>query len=128
MPAATTIQGLSKVFRVARRPEGSLARRRSVFRRRWRRWPLTGILHPSAGHATVLGLVPWRQRRRLAFRIGSVIGQRSQLWLHLPPVDTFAAGGRSGGGGGGSHLGVLRRGAALRVRQPDANALLELNY
>lgn len=50
---------------------------------------LTGILHPTAGEASVLGLTPWTQRQKLAFRIGSVFGQKSQLWLHLPPVDTF---------------------------------------
>mgnify|MGYP002386126775 FL=1 len=31
---------------------------------------LTGILRPSSGSARVLGLVPWRERRRLAGRIG----------------------------------------------------------
>lgn len=50
---------------------------------------LTGILHPTSGEARVLGFTPWKDRRRLAFRIGSVFGQRSQLWLHLPPGDTF---------------------------------------
>lgn len=50
---------------------------------------LTGILHPSGGRADVLGHVPWRQRERLAFEIGSVFGQKSQLWLHLPPDDSF---------------------------------------
>jgi ABC-2 type transport system ATP-binding protein len=50
---------------------------------------LTGILHPTAGEAEVLGFNPWQQRQQLAFRIGSVFGQKSQLWLHLPPVDTF---------------------------------------
>jgi ABC-2 type transport system ATP-binding protein len=50
---------------------------------------LTGILHPSSGRATVLGKVPWLERGKLAFEIGAVFGQRSQLWLHLPPNDTF---------------------------------------
>lgn len=50
---------------------------------------LTGILHPTSGEARVLGYTPWAQRQKLAFRIGSVFGQKSQLWLHLPPVDTF---------------------------------------
>jgi len=27
---------------------------------------LTGILHPTSGDATVLGLIPWRRRRELA--------------------------------------------------------------
>ncbi len=50
---------------------------------------LTGILHPSSGSARVLGLTPWTDRRKLAYRIGAVFGQRSQLWYHLPPRDTF---------------------------------------
>jgi len=50
---------------------------------------LTGILHPSSGHVTVLGLTPWVERRKLAQHIGAVFGQRSQLWYHLPPADTF---------------------------------------
>jgi ABC-2 type transport system ATP-binding protein len=50
---------------------------------------LTGILHPSQGEATVLGLVPWRQRRQLAYQMAAVFGQKSQLWYHLPPQATF---------------------------------------
>ncbi|HAG97478.1 MAG TPA: ABC transporter, partial [Ktedonobacter sp.] len=50
---------------------------------------LTGILYPSGGKATVLGLTPWQQRRQLAFHIASIYGQKSQLWYHLPPQDTF---------------------------------------
>lgn len=50
---------------------------------------LTGILHPTSGDATVLGCVPWKERTKLARRIGVVFGQRSQLWYHLPPRDTF---------------------------------------
>lgn len=55
---------------------------------------LTGILHPSAGEATVLGYRPWVDRQKLAFHIGSVFGQKSQLWYHLPPIDTFELMGR----------------------------------
>jgi ABC-2 type transport system ATP-binding protein len=50
---------------------------------------LTGILYPTSGEATVLGLVPWRERQKLAYRIASVFGQRSQLWYHLPPADSL---------------------------------------
>ena len=50
---------------------------------------LTGILHPSSGHIEVLGLVPWKNREALGYKIGTVFGQRTQLWHHLPPSDTF---------------------------------------
>jgi ABC-2 type transport system ATP-binding protein len=50
---------------------------------------LTGIMRPSSGSASVLGLVPWRDRTKLAHKIGAVFGQRSQLWYHLPPGETF---------------------------------------
>jgi ABC-2 type transport system ATP-binding protein len=51
---------------------------------------LSGILEPSAGEAQVLGFVPWRERRALAYQIGVVFGQRSQLWPELPARDSFA--------------------------------------
>lgn len=50
---------------------------------------LTGILHPSGGQARVLGLVPWQERTWPAFQLGSVFGQRPQLWYHLPGINTF---------------------------------------
>jgi ABC-2 type transport system ATP-binding protein len=50
---------------------------------------LTGILFPSDGEASVLGYTPWKQRRELAYQIGTVFGQRPQLWYHLPAIDTF---------------------------------------
>ena len=51
---------------------------------------LTGILYPTSGHAEVLGYVPWQERESLAYEIGSVFGQKSLLWYHLPPSDTFS--------------------------------------
>lgn len=50
---------------------------------------LTGILHPTDGEISVLGLNPAKQRRKLAYRIGTVFGQKPQLWYHLPASDTY---------------------------------------
>ncbi|MDO8378065.1 ATP-binding cassette domain-containing protein [Phenylobacterium sp.] len=51
---------------------------------------LSGILEPSSGEASVLGLTPWKQRKALAYKIGVVFGQRSQLWGELPARESFA--------------------------------------
>jgi ABC-2 type transport system ATP-binding protein len=50
---------------------------------------LTGILVPSAGRVSVLGMNPSAQRRALAGRIGVMFGQRVQLWWDLPLVESF---------------------------------------
>lgn len=50
---------------------------------------LCGILHPTGGEISVLGMSPEKERRKLAMRIGAVFGQKSQLWLHLPALDSF---------------------------------------
>lgn len=50
---------------------------------------LTGILTPTSGHATVAGLVPYRDRERSARNIGAVFGQRTQLWWDLPARESF---------------------------------------
>jgi ABC-2 type transport system ATP-binding protein len=55
---------------------------------------LTGILHPTSGDAQVLGYVPWKDRQKLAYHIGTVFGQRPQLWYHLPAIDTFTLFGK----------------------------------
>lgn len=55
---------------------------------------LTGILYPTSGEAEVLGFIPWKQRRKLAYHIGTVFGQRPQLWYHLPAIDTFTLFGK----------------------------------
>src|SRR5471032_3225479 len=46
---------------------------------------LAGILRPDTGDVCVLGLIPSRQRHELALQIGTMFGQRSQLWYQLPP-------------------------------------------
>ena len=44
---------------------------------------LTGILQPTSGKATVAGHTPWKDRKKLAYEIGAVFGQRSQLWPNI---------------------------------------------
>jgi ABC-2 type transport system ATP-binding protein len=50
---------------------------------------LTGILTPSSGHAYVNGMVPHRDRKRLAFQIGVVFGQKTQLWWDVPVIESL---------------------------------------
>ncbi|MEU4364850.1 ATP-binding cassette domain-containing protein [Promicromonospora sp. NPDC023987] len=51
---------------------------------------LVGILVPTSGAVTTVGLHPLKQRRALARRIGVVFGQRSQLWWDLPVRESFS--------------------------------------
>jgi ABC-2 type transport system ATP-binding protein len=50
---------------------------------------LTGILYPTSGEIKVLGLDPSRDRVKLSYQIGTVFGQKEQLWVHLSPMDNF---------------------------------------
>jgi ABC-2 type transport system ATP-binding protein len=50
---------------------------------------MSGILLPSGGRVEVCGLVPYRERKRLARRMGVVFGQRTQLWWDLPLRESF---------------------------------------
>jgi ABC-2 type transport system ATP-binding protein len=51
---------------------------------------MVGILHPTSGQISICGYDPTKQRKELAYKIGSVFGQRSQLSYHLPPKDSFS--------------------------------------
>lgn len=50
---------------------------------------LSGILHPSAGEARVLGYVPWERQREFKRRFAIVMGQKSQLWWDLPANESI---------------------------------------
>jgi len=50
---------------------------------------LTGILYPEKGDINILGLDPKKDRKKLAYEIGTVFGQKEQLWTHLTPYDNF---------------------------------------
>ncbi len=50
---------------------------------------LTGLLWPTSGTATVMGLSSSRRRTEIARHIGVIFGQRTQLWWDLPVLDSF---------------------------------------
>ena len=50
---------------------------------------ITGVLTPSSGELSVLGLTPVTDRRALARKLGVVFGNRSQLWWDLPLSESF---------------------------------------
>ncbi|MBT3304262.1 ATP-binding cassette domain-containing protein [Candidatus Woesearchaeota archaeon] len=50
---------------------------------------LSGILFQDKGECRVNSLDPQTQRKQLAFQIGTVFGQKPQLWFHLPAIESF---------------------------------------
>lgn len=50
---------------------------------------LTGILYPTNGNISIMGINPVKERKKLSYKIGTVFGQKEQLWIHLTPYDNF---------------------------------------
>lgn len=50
---------------------------------------MTGVLEPTDGKILVNGRIPYKNRKRNAFDIGVVFGQRTQLWWDLPVIESF---------------------------------------
>ncbi len=50
---------------------------------------LTGIIQPSGGKIRVAGYDPSRNRKKLAYKIGCMFGQKSQLYMHLTVRDSY---------------------------------------
>ena len=50
---------------------------------------MTSILYPDQGSVRVLGFDPVKDRKKLSYEIGTVFGQKEQLWTHLTPYDNF---------------------------------------
>ncbi|MBQ8472999.1 MAG: ATP-binding cassette domain-containing protein [Bacilli bacterium] len=50
---------------------------------------LTGIIYPTSGDIRICGLTPIKDRDKLAYKIGTVFGQRSQLLPNLPLTDSM---------------------------------------
>ncbi len=50
---------------------------------------LTGIIQPTNGNIAVSGYSPSKERQKLAYEIGCMFGQKSQLYLHLSVIDSL---------------------------------------
>ncbi len=50
---------------------------------------LSGIMYPTSGTVSIMGYVPWVNRKAYVRNIGVVFGQKSQLWWDLPPIDSM---------------------------------------
>jgi ABC-2 type transport system ATP-binding protein len=50
---------------------------------------LSGVIHPTAGTAQVMGFVPWRRENEYRRRFALVMGQKNQLWWDLPAQESF---------------------------------------
>lgn len=50
---------------------------------------LSGILHPTAGSASVLGFTPWERKKAFKMQFAIVMGQKNQLWWDLPANESL---------------------------------------
>lgn len=50
---------------------------------------LCGILHPTHGYATVMGIKPYENSQLNSKNIGVIFGQKTQLWWDLPIKETL---------------------------------------
>ncbi len=50
---------------------------------------LTGIIQPTGGSINVAGFNPSKDRKKLAYKIGCMFGQKSQLYMHLTVRDSY---------------------------------------
>jgi len=50
---------------------------------------LSGLLHPTAGRAEVLGFTPWERDHSYLGQMTLIMGQRSQLQWDIPVIDSY---------------------------------------
>ena len=50
---------------------------------------LSGVLTPSCGSVKVLGFEPIKRQKEYKMQFAFVMGQKSQLWWDLPPMESF---------------------------------------
>ena len=79
---------------------------------------LSGILKPTSGNIEVLGMQPYKKRKKLCYEYGVMFGQRSQLWWDLPAIDSFYI--------QGSIYGLSRR--TIKTRIIEYSDMINLDY
>ena len=50
---------------------------------------LSGILYPTSGEAAVNGFIPWERKEAFKRSIALVAGQKTQLWVDLPAIESL---------------------------------------
>ena len=50
---------------------------------------LTGLIHPTSGQASVMGYIPWERRNEFRRQYALIMGQKNQLWMDLPAMESF---------------------------------------
>ena len=50
---------------------------------------MCGILNPTSGKVLINGIEPYKKRQTVAKQIGVVFGQKTQLWLDIPLIESF---------------------------------------
>ncbi len=78
---------------------------------------LAGLLHPTAGTASVLGFTPWERPIEYRQQFALLLGQKNQLWWDLPARESLELNGRI--------YGIARPDVIRRIR--DLTALLRVD-
>ena len=50
---------------------------------------LSGLLHPTAGRASVLGFTPWERKNEMKRQFSLLMGQKNALWWDLPARESL---------------------------------------
>jgi ABC-2 type transport system ATP-binding protein len=51
---------------------------------------ISGLMHPTAGEARVVGEIPWQRKPAYLQQISMVMGNKSQVMWDIPPLDSYA--------------------------------------
>ena len=89
--AIIEVKNLSKSFKVKIKGKGFKGSLKSMFKPQYKQ--IKAVKNISfkvdKGDIKVMDIDPRKERKKLAYNIGTVFGQKEQLWMHLTPYDNF---------------------------------------